>query len=307
MNLANQSKTDNIFTNKCRLHQSNYRQNVIGEPFGFGPNRTSKIKYGNMLIDGEITGSNFISNAAFEFAKQKVMDKQINGDLTIDEYRLFNNMLSSMPMCFNLFSDLRKLLLTDQDEVSRIIKLLFNELSWIEKVTYIDVEFIPTPISDYTNDKSAFDAMILVADKNGKKGIISIETKYTDILGINTNKNSNTKESIIEQGKFFDAELFNELKAKGYKQIHRNYLLTYIYAKKKKISNFANVVISPEEDKLSVKEIDELKSHMLKFQDSILKISLEKFVTRGIHCGNKEISKIMQLFYNRYLDFEDNQ
>ncbi len=90
--------------------------------------------------------------------------------MTIDKFRLFNNMLSSMPMCFNLFADLRELLLTNQSEVSRIVKSLFKELNWIDKVTYIDVEFIPVPISDYTNDRSAFDAMILVEDSIGKKG-----------------------------------------------------------------------------------------------------------------------------------------
>ena len=301
MDKGHLSESDNSFTAKYRKLQSEYRATILKEPYGNGPNKNSKNKYGNILINGENTGSNFISNAAFNFAKQKVLDKQINKYMTIDEYRLFNNMLSSMPMCFNLFGDLRELLLTNQDEVSRIIKSIFKELNWIEKVIYIDVEFIPVPISNYTNDKSAFDAMILVEDINEKKGLISIETKYTDLLGSNSSKDKSIKNEIIENNKIFNDELVKKLKVKGYKQIHRNYLLTYIFAKKNKFKHFANIVISPKEDKPSVEEIKQLKSHLLQKEDTIMKIPLEKIVDRGIKCNNNDISMIMTKFKQRYI------
>ncbi|MDP3358321.1 MAG: hypothetical protein Q8S41_03130 [Lutibacter sp.] len=295
--------SDNKFTAKCRLLQTTYRRDILKEPCGNGPSENSDSKHGNMLINGKVTGSNFISESAFEFAKQKSLDKQIIKDLTIEEYRLFNNMLSSMPMCFNLFSDLRKMLLTNESEVSNIIKLMFKEIDWIDKVTYIDIEFIPTPIKDYTNDKSAFDALIIVKDKKGKKGVISIETKYTDLLGSNTSKNSDTKNKIVQEGNFFDEQLMDKLRLKGYKQIHRNFILTYAYAKKNNFSNWANVIISPEEDYLSIKEIAELKQHMTKYDNCIFKISLEDIVQRAIGIDNKEISDLMTNFHNRYINF----
>ena len=304
MELGPQSSSDNKFRAKCRFLQSKYRAEVLHEPFGNGPNKNSKAKYGNFLVEGENTGSNFITESSFKYAKQKSLDKQINKSLTIDEFRLFNNMLSSMPMCFNLFSDLRELLLSSPEEATRIIKLIFKEFYWINKVTYIDVEFIPIPILDYTNDKSAFDAMILAEDMNGKKELISIETKYTDLLGSNTSSDSDLKNSILEKAKIFDQELINDLKTNGYKQIHRNYLLTYVFAKKNKLKHFVNVVVSPKEDKLSVDEIKEMKSHMIKYQGSITKISLETVVKRAINCGNNEISSIMEKFHERYLNFE---
>jgi hypothetical protein len=303
MELGPKSDSDNKFTAKCRLLQTTYRIDILKEPCGNGPSENSDSKHGNMLINGKISGSNFISDSAFEFAKQKSLDKQINKDLTIEEYRLFNNMLSSMPMCFNLFSDLRKMLLTNEPEVSNIIKLMFKEIDWIYKVTYIDVEFIPTPIKDYTNDKSAFDAMILVEDTKGKKGLISIETKYTDLLGSNTSSDSDIKNSILEKGKFFDEELINNLKTNGYKQVPRNFILTYAYAKKNKLSHFANVIISPKEDQLSIKEIVELKQHMTKYDNCIFKISLEEIVQRAKERKNQEIDFLMTNFYNRYLNF----
>jgi len=302
MEIGPQAKSDNKFTRKYRKLQSEYRANILRVPFGFGPTKNSNTKYGNMLINGEKTGHNFISNNAFMFAKQKALDKQINKDLTLDEYRLFNNMLSSMPMCFNLFSDLRSLLLDNQKEVSAIVKTMFKELPWIDKVLYIDVEFIPIPTSAYIDDKSAFDAMILVEDENGKKGLISIETKYTDLLGNNTSSKTSLKDEIITKNKIFDTELVKHIKEKGYKQIHRNYLLTYMFAKKNKFTNFSNVIISPKDDSISVKEIADLHSHLLQKKDTILKITLEDIIDRGSSSPNKLMSDTMTKFKNRYLE-----
>ncbi|MGY6647822.1 PGN_0703 family putative restriction endonuclease [Wenyingzhuangia sp. IMCC45574] len=300
MEIGNQVDSDTSFTKKYRLIQSEYRANVLKQPYGKGPARNSDNEYGNMLVNGEVTGANFISESAFRFAQQKVLDKQVNKNLTIEEYRLFNNMLSSMPMCFNLFSDLRSLLIGNEEIVSKVIAAMFKELAWIHKVTFIDVEFIPVPISDYTNDKSAFDAMILVEDSKGKKGLISVETKYTDLLGSNSSSNVETKNQLISNHKIFSTHLVNELKTKGYQQIHRNYLLTYTYAKKNNFKYFANVVVSPKEDELSLKEIQKLQSELLKKQESIFKISLEDIVDRAVSCEVEEITSIMEKFERRY-------
>ena len=299
--LGPQSKSDNAMTAKYRLLQSRYRAEVLKEECGIGPTRNRTTRYGNMLENGEGTGSNFISQSAFEFAKEKVRQKARNKALTIDEFRLFNNMLSSMPMCFNLFSDLRKLLRENPEEASRIARELLKEIPWIERLHEVDVEFIPTPIKDYTNDKSAFDAMLIVEDKEGRKGLISIETKYTDILGGNASKDSATKNALVEQGDFFDEELRAELGRKGYLQIHRNFMLTYAYATKQDFYHFANVVISPEEDKLSEAEIDELRRHMTQYRDCILKVPLEAVVERGLQSGNDSYAEVMRRFRERYI------
>ncbi|MFC1670587.1 hypothetical protein ACFL20_09350 [Spirochaetota bacterium] len=303
MKTGPQSKSDNKFTAKCRLLQSKYRAEVLKEPHGAGPTKNSKKVYGNMLVNGEETGSNFITRTAFDFAKEKVRLKKENKYLTIDEFRLFNNMLSSMPMCFNLFSDLRKLLKENKHEASRIIKQIFIEIPWIHTVTEIDVEFIPTPIEDYTNDKSAFDAMIIAETEDGQRGLISIETKYTDLLGTNTASDSKKKNELIETGGFFNKELRKELKVNGYKQIHRNFLLTYAYAVRNNFKYFINVILSPEEDTVSVSEIDDMKKMMTKYKDCIQKVSLQDFVDRGVNCNNKEIKNVMYKFKERYLNY----
>ena len=148
--------SDNAFTRKARLHQSMYRVE-IGEEEGVGPTRFSMRKYGNMINGGEISGKNFLMKETFEYAKYRVKNRKENE--TIDEFRLFNNLLSSMPMAFNLFYPLMLLLKQEPAMITPAIKAVFKQFPIFE-VTEIGLEFIPTPIEKYTKDKSAMDAYI---------------------------------------------------------------------------------------------------------------------------------------------------
>ncbi|MDP7465957.1 MAG: hypothetical protein QF795_06590, partial [Candidatus Marinimicrobia bacterium] len=66
--------------------------------------------------------------------------------------------------------------------------------------------------------------------------------------------------------------------------------------------HFANVVISPKDDKHSVEEIDNFKNHLLQDKNTIMKISLENIVERGQNCGNNLIEQVMNKFKERYLE-----
>ncbi len=301
MELYPQSNSDNAFTRKCRLLQSIYRTKILMEPFGHGPHRNSKEKYGNYLVNGEESGSNFLDKYIFRYAKSKVLEKQVNPDLTIDEYRLFNNMLSSMPMAFNLFGLLRKFLEDGDPAATDIIKAAFPDIKWIEQVIYLDIEFIPHPIENYTNDKSAFDVMILAQDKKGKKGIISIETKYTDLLGSNSSSNRDLKDRLVEKENLSkDTSIYS----KGYTQLARNLLLTIAYKNVHHLKNIEHVVLSPKEDRHSFKEIADLKNNLNKYKENIHKIDLEDFIDRVKICKSDVYSQLSDKFYMRYLDFK---
>ena len=180
MEIIDKVESDNKFTAKCRALQNYYRAKILNADYGNGPCKNSITRYGNYLVNGDRNGLNFLNVYSFRYAKQKVLEKRINPDLTIDEYRLFNNMLSSMPMAFNLFGLLRKILEDDHYQASEIATKVFPNIKWLKKLVYLDIEFVPRPIKDYTNDKSAFDVFILGSDEINRQGIITIETKYTD-------------------------------------------------------------------------------------------------------------------------------
>lgn len=297
-----QCESDNAFTKKARLLQFMYRVE-IGEDEGFGPTRTSKQKYGNMISGGEMSGKNFLMKETFEYAKERVANKRENE--TIDWFRLFNNLLSSQPMAFNLFHPLMLLLKHDPAKVTLAVRSVFMNIP-ISDVTEIGLEFIPTPIENYTNDKSAMDAYIKFVDSKGGKHIIAIETKYTDVLGVNEASHCiEQKQMLIDTG-LFNTE-FEELLKEGkvkLTQIYRNLLLTERYRIVENLKDSYSVVLSPKEHPSTEKEISSVTEYLKpEFAYKLSAVTLEDFVDAMIQYLPEYYAQVYEKFRGRYLEF----
>lgn len=313
-----QSASDNAFTRKARLLQAYYRVNSLKEEnCGIGPNKgaTHKLKdengketgefrpsfYGNMLLDGESSGKNFFFKETFEYAQKRVKEKM--QEETIDVYRLFNNMLSSMPMAFNLFHPLMMIREKNPAALNKMIQRAFPSLP-IAEVVEIKIEFIPTPVQDYTNDKSAMDAAIIFKDLNGDRYLISIETKYTDSLGTNKASDNALKYETAKRLRQFTDEGLRIIQG-GCIQIYRNYLQTEKYRLVKNLKDSLSIILAPKDHPSTQKEIDSLKMSLKPaIQHKIEKESLENFVGNlEVHCPD-EFQDWLKEFHNRYLNFE---
>ena len=101
--LGPQNTGDPPFTARMRRHQSWYRAAVLQLAAGTGPSKNSTRVLGNMLpADAARRGSNFLRPAIHEVALARLRE----GGGNVERYRLLHNMLSSQPMCFNLFAPL---------------------------------------------------------------------------------------------------------------------------------------------------------------------------------------------------------
>src|SRR3954471_7048128 len=92
---------------------------------------------------------------------------------TVEPDRLKNNLLSSQPLCFNLFGPLG----SDLGSASQAIAGLLGVPHDI-RVTAVKIEFAP-PAESHLEDRTAFDAWIEYEGPNGR-GFIGIETKLTE-------------------------------------------------------------------------------------------------------------------------------
>lgn len=304
---GNQCESDNAFTKRARLLQSMYRVE-IGEEEGFGPTRASKRKYGNMISGGEVSGKNFLMKETFEYAQDRVKSKkkEKRNEETIDEFRLFNNLLSSQPMAFNLFHPLMLLLKHDPAKVTLAMRSVFKNIPVFE-VTEIGLEFIPTPIEKYTKDKSAMDAYIKFVDRKGSKHIIAIETKYTDVLGVNEASHCEEQKQMLIDTGLFKAE-FEELLKEGkvkLTQIYRNLLLTEKYRIVEKFQDSYSVVLSPKEHPSTEKEICSVTKYLKpEYAYKLSAVTLEDFVDAMIQYLPESYARVYEKFRRRYLEFE---
>ncbi len=171
MGIGPQYAGDNVFTRAMRLHQSRYRSEVLRVPYGTGPKVTSTSYYGNMLTaeDGK-RGLNFLTPRIFDVARRRV--SRATG--MVEEFRLTCNMLSSQPMCFNLFAPL----VDDLDLATTLGRALLP--GEIERVTRVEIEWNPEPRFEYLDDRTAFDAFVEYTRPDGSSAFVGIETKLTE-------------------------------------------------------------------------------------------------------------------------------
>lgn len=168
--LGPQSNSDNLFRARIRRHQSWYRHEILKLPYGYGPNPGSTSYYGSMLgADAADAGLNFLTPEIHELAEKRIAQ----GASGVDPFRLRRNMLSSQPMCFNLFG----LMGLDFDLGTCLAKSLWGD--HIERVTAVRFEWAPTPKSEYLNDNTSFDAIVEYETEDGL-GFVGIETKLAD-------------------------------------------------------------------------------------------------------------------------------
>jgi hypothetical protein len=209
---------DKPFTKRMRFKQSNYRANVLKLPCGYGPTKTSTSKYGNMLTDaGANQGANFLSPKIFEVVKERVRQ----GHGAIDDFRLFRNMLSSQPLCFNLFG----LMKNDLELATAFWKNHFPDT--IEEVIKVEFEYAPQPASEYLNDRTAFDAYFEYFTKEANHGIIGVEVKFTEPFSQKVYDTSHYRELVETPGSPWKKQSWAELSDIRWNQLWRDHLLAY--------------------------------------------------------------------------------
>ena len=164
---------------------------------------------------------------------------------------------------------------------------------------YIDLEIENFTYPTIVEANSTTVAMVKILNY-GKKGIISIETKYTDLLGKNSSTKREKKDILEKKEDLFDVPA---VFSKGYSQLARNFLLTFAYKKLHHLKYMEHVILSPRADKHSVKEIDTFKGNLNKYSENITKMDLEDFIKSARKCSSQEYVDLIELFYQRYLDF----
>lgn len=292
------------FRNVCREQQGMFRE-MIGEPMGVGPWRNSVKKQISMLANGEKTGKNFVDKFTFNYAKSRV--RNIQAHETIDEFRLFNNMLSSQPMAFNLFCPFIRMIKEGKgDIVTSVFKAIFPD-KYIGEVTDVGLEYLHTDIKNYLNDCTAMDAIVRYKDTDGKPAFIAIETKYTDVLGENTSNKERAQNSYrewIERIGMFKPETESELLSgeKAVTQIYRNFLLTGCYGIVEGANRCYSVVLAPALHPTTVKEVASLKDELLpEYQYKISSVTLEDFVRIAFKTCPKDYKYPFWYFSERYI------
>lgn len=195
---------DTDFSAFARLLQSKWRHSK----------QYPELKLGNFLdIEfAKSTKANFLTDNIKQLVTDAVANSKREGAM-ISEPRIWNNLLSSQPLCFNLFGELHY----DLDLASKYFRELFP--TRVNNVTSVNFEYSAGRLNtDYTGDRSAFDAFVEYTNNN-KKGFIGIEVKYAESL----------KEETKEKAKEIFKKHQNEYTRLTTEKIFKQNAIWYLY------------------------------------------------------------------------------
>ena len=225
-------KPDTNFAAHARLLQSKWRVEK-----GLKMNDKPRSNYGNFIeTESAIKNkSNYITENIKTLVVEKVNEIKKQGGL-VGEPRIWNNLLSSQPLCFNLFGELYY----DLKLATKLFKKLFP--AKIDKVTKIDFEY-----SSKRNepDNSAFHVYVEY-ELNGVQKFFGIEVKYQENLKEESNKKAEQnfekhKEkylALTADSGYFKPNTLKDISRPPYAQIWRDHLLSFNMSSSKKEGSF---------------------------------------------------------------------
>lgn len=215
-----QHTNDDAFTRRMRLHQSWWRSTVLRVSCGVGPHATSNAKYGNMLAEDDgARGINFLTPEIADYA----LRRQLEFPRGIKRHRLLCNLLSSQPMCFNLFAPIA----INPSIALPFVSAMF-QISEVRRVVRVIVEHEPAPRSAFLGDATSFDAFIEVENADGELGFIAIETKLTEPFSQNRypiSEGSGYRRWIDHERSLWRARSTASLEALNVNQLFRDHAL----------------------------------------------------------------------------------
>jgi hypothetical protein len=249
---------------RIRIHQGWWRMNVLNEKAGEHPkNKDNNVC--NTIYNGIINKKNFLTLNTIKAVDQAMADRQETDAGLIEQVRLYNNLLSSQPLCFNFFGEL----MVDTDFGLRVLHNWWPDLTKLKKVVF---EYAPS--ERYTNDNSAFDIAfeVVVGDQTG---LIGLECKYSDTFS-STEYDKSTYKEIFDKSHSFSASYLN-LKLSKYNQLFRNQLLAEALIQNNKYDFVRTGLFCYQLDNSAITTAQELQK-MLIYPDSFKIITYSNFI-----------------------------
>lgn len=197
---------------RSRFHQGWWRAFVLCEEPGLHPSDSERTICSSIL-NGEESGANFLTPRIQEAIRQTLEERDGGGSGIILADRLYNNMLSSQPLAFNFFGELK----LDPYFAARILGALIPGVTRVSSTCF---EFAPP--ANYSADNSAFDVAFEI-EAGQRKGLFGLECKYTDTFSQDVYDKPQYRE-LFDSSRAFTVE-YDKVIASEFNQLFRNQLL----------------------------------------------------------------------------------
>jgi hypothetical protein len=232
---------------RFRALQSWYRENILQLQAGLDSDRTAR---GNLLPADAPFGKNFLASETAQFVKGWLPVAKESGAL-VQEDRLWRNLLSSMPLAFNLFVPLR----SNLDLASGALRLITD--GRVSRVTGIEFEYSPGRGDPrYTGDGTAFDVFVSFVNISGASGFFGIEVKYHEDLRDDYAEDRTRYTDLAREMDCFREDRMDQLHAPPLGQLWRNHLLAGSLLSQGEFEDGGVVVLYPRLNEACAKAVE---------------------------------------------------
>ncbi len=285
-------KSDNRFKRRARVLQSMWRES---QGYPMGAHRGHPMGSRLPMPWARETLANYLTEAIRGVFRAEVLDKSKSTQQVFQAPRIFRNLLSSQPLCFNLFGELQQ----DLALATRVMQDLAP--ARIAQVTDIGFEYSPgRDDPQYTDDRSAFDVYLEFETPRNGSGFVGIEVKYSEPLARRAAPHRPRYDEVAAEMGCFEAERLEELKAPPLEQIWRDHLLAGSLRFQDGFDDGFFAFAYPRGNRRCASAVSRYRE-CLRICDTFVEWHLEDIVA-SIEAHTDETW--IQEFFDRYLDFD---
>ena len=240
--------------------------------------------------------ANYLDDVIREVVRREVLDPAKSAGKLYGTPRIFNNLLSSQPLCFNLFGHLQQ----DLGLATAVFRSLTGDR--VHEVEAIEFEWSPgRGEARYTGDRSAFDIFLRGRGPDGGSVFVGIEVKYHENLkGKRRELSARHRELVAAMGCFMDGAQA-ALESPALEQIMRDHLLAGAMLEADDWDDGFFVFLSPRDNRFcqaALGEYRQLLGDSTTFDDWRLEEVVDIIEDRA------DGEAWIEAFRRRYLDFD---
>jgi hypothetical protein len=289
---------DHRFRACARLLQSLWRAERALPMGSYTRASGATYKLGSLISDkaGD-TGANFLLPEIARMARREVVYREPGA--LIEERRLWCNLLSSMPLTFNLLGLLR----LNLKLATTMMRSLLPDLGEIEVKAVLFEHSPGRGHPELTDDYTAFDALVVYVRSDGQRGFVAIEVKYAESMTEPQKALKPRYEGLACEAGLHTAPGSPNLTAGPLQQFYRQHLLAQAMLMRRGWAEGTFLVLAPALNTPVQRTIDQYARTLHIAADGrvpFASVSLEAFIEQLRSAGERGYAAML---YRRYCDW----
>lgn len=256
---------------RYRLLQSWYRETVLGLEAG---RDSAGRRLGNLLPQAAVKSDPSLNFLRDDRLARVALERLAENRGTFVKGRLLHNLLSSQPLCVNLFGGLA----FHPVEAASVLRSVSGLP--VKRVDEVMIEVAPEAAVGILLDRTAFDAYIEYEADDGARCFLGIETKYTEPfshdLDLGDEKRDKYRRIAVRSGAF-RRPLGAELLTPKASQLFRNVLLGLSHSSTSQLRGHV-LVVALEDDLTAAAGVQTVRDELVAPDDCLLSVSIESII-----------------------------